>query len=341
MLETLPYIFKEPERIMSWEERFAYISDTLFRLAGKCKLYTVILAITLVLAWFKNKTRRFRLHIFAVACAGYLFALVSYFAHGLFATFNYELIDIALLGMVAFLLLDRKPWNLFMSFTVIGCVYILADSMMSSNSGLHELAMDSLTAGVSGIVYIVELCRELEREQEKGWKHKFLLALCSMILLAQIGTQGLTRIGRQFWDSSPLKCTDTIEVGACKGLRTTESRKKEYSSNYETLRTLLNTAHVASNDKFLSLHPDPVQYLNAERPFATFSAWSIDYDEDSLPVQLSKYYENTPEMVPDAIFALQKDDLKYLNQHISGIDMDDYVGYSFEDSSMFVRRDSR
>ena len=100
----------------------------------------------------------------------------------------------------------------------------------------------------------------------------------------------------------------------------------------------MNNAHVTSDDRLLALHADPVQYLDAELPFATFTAWTFFYDENSLLEQLSRYYKNTLEMRPDVIFALQKDDLKYLNQHIIGIDMDDFVEYSFEDSSLFVRR---
>ena len=338
MLDTLPYIFMDTYHIMPWKEKAAYMFSTLIQLASKCKLYTVILIITTVLAFFKRKIHRYRLPVFMLACFGYFLALLSYLAHGFYVTFNYEVIDIALLGMVAFLLLDNKPWNLFTTFSLISCVYIVVDCMMSSDCGLHEFGMNSLSAGASGIVFVVELCREFRNEACKLSEHRLIMILCSFVLLAQIGTQGLTRIGRQFWDSSPLKCSEIIEVGACKGMRTTETRKKEYSRNYDALRTLLNTARVASDDRFLALHADPVQYLDAELPFATFTVWTFFYDEFSLAEQLSKYYKNTPEMSPDVIFALQKDDLKYLNQHIIGIDMDDFVEYSFEDSSLFVRR---
>ena len=330
VIETIHFIFDDPEHYFSFSKRVYYVCGVLYRLALKCPINSIVLILSFVLCLSKKHKQRYKLTIFMLACIGFLFALASYVIHALYGTFNYEIIDISMLGIIAFMLLDKKPWELFLSFSTVGFILIITDCFLSSNTSLHEFSVDILIVGVGSIIYIVELFKELTIYNIRF--SKIFLICCNIVLSFQLFAQAYTRINRQYWDMSIPEMTSTIQVGANKGLKTTPELKASYTLYFNNLKTLLGNVELHDDDKFLSLSRDPIIYLDASMQFGTFSAWTIGYNNDDLIAHLCDYYMHTPDKVPDYIFAKTEDDIT------ENMNWDGYKRYEYNGSVLYVNQ---
>ena len=99
-----------------------------------------------------------------------------------------------------------------------------------------------------------------------------------------------SRIVRQYWDEEPVALTETIQVGAAKGLKTTLERKQEYERQYGELKILLDSVEEKQDIRFVSFTAAPIIYLDADLKFGTFTAWNFSY-KDNYMSYLKKYGE--------------------------------------------------
>ena len=333
VFDTVHFLFDDPEHSFTFMNRVNYIYwKVIYKLLHKSLTGSYILLTAVAFSLINIKSKKYKLYIYIYACIGYLISITTYARSDLNWSFNYEILDISLLGIVAFILLERKPWELFFSFSTIGFFLIIADCFFSSNTGLFELGADSLLFGVSSIVYHVEVFKECVKN-DSYYRRKILVVFCSIILVTQLSVQLYTRLHRQFMDTAINKMTSTIEVGANKGLKTTMKRKESYTMYYNNLKQLLNNAKVHKNQRFLSLSSDPVIYLDAEMQFGTFSTWTFGYTKQSLIKRYSDYYTNVPEMNPEVIFAETE------NNIIKITDYERYRKYKYNGSVLFVKRE--
>ena len=205
---------------------------------------------------------------------------------------------------------------------------------MSSNTYLNEVAMDALIVGVSSIIYIIKLCEEFKEEYSHISRY-CISFFCIVTLLLQVVMQMHARMERQYFDVPPLQPVVLIEMGACKGLRTSLKNKTSYEDNFIKLKKLLDLGKLTNQNTFLSLSADPVVYLDAEMSIGSFSSWTFGYDEKvwekSLQKRLIDYYSLNPYKKPDVIFAEKEDDI--IPEFIEG-----YKEYELEGSYLFVSK---
>ena len=210
-------------------------------LVNKNRLYSAIIGLSIVCSFYRKRTRKIRLLLFVICVCGYLYAEYCYLNNEVYVKFNQQMIDIALLGLAAFALLEDKPWYLFFSFTVMGLIYTFMN-YLASNTGIYSIGMT------------------------------------------------FSRIVRQYWDEEPAALTETIQVGAAKGLKTTLERKQEYERQYGELKILLDSVEEKQNIRFVSFTAAPIVYLDADLKFGTFTAWNFSY-KDNYMSYLKKYGE--------------------------------------------------
>ena len=103
--------------------------------------------------------------------------------------------------------------------------------------------------------------------------------LCIGIITVQLSSGLYSRIVRQYWDEEPAALTETIQVGAAKGLKTTLERKQEYERQYGELKILLDSVEEKQNIRFVSFTAAPIVYLDADLKFGTFTAWNFSYKD--------------------------------------------------------------
>lgn len=264
--------------------------ECLAEIMNKNWLFSALIGVSIGYSFYRKGLKKFRLALFIICVCGYLYAVYCYLSNNVYVKFNQQMIDIALLGLAAFALLEEKPWELFFSFTATGLIYTFMN-YLASNTGIYSIGMTLTVCGVGSIIYIVKLCQELRR-QYHGKKRLCLLIsiICAGILVTQLSSELFTRTIRQYWDEEPAALNETIQVGAAKGLRTTSERKEKYEQQYEELIKLLDAVKDKHNIRFVSFTAAPIIYLDADLKFGTFTAWNFSYT-DSYMSYLNQYEE--------------------------------------------------
>lgn len=352
IIQSIKYIFDDPEHQQTFFEKIKWL---LFSMFFKCRFYSRCLIISLGLCLLKNKPRSLRLVIFGISAVGFCYAIIEIISSLTALTTYYEMIDIVMLGLVAFLLLKDKPWRMLLSFTNIGILYTVFQ-IVASNNGLFEFDLSVVPMGVSGIVFIFlfieEILDEIKTESvpASGLKNngnsivrstnrqktieKSLCFLCVILVLGlQLTAQLKVRMTRQFWDDLFPNLTETISVGAAKGLITTPENKKEYEKTYNISKTIKDSAEKGTNcKKFASFVLEPVIYLDVDMEFATFSAWTYQPKErDTMLKRFDQYYSLHPNCIPDVVFT---DSITDLPEHI---DIDRYSITKVDNNFLMVK----
>ena len=308
LLPSIQMILAKPDSVMRSNilVRLFYCVKSII---NKSLIYSLcIVGCSLMSTFFRKRMRHIRVWMFALCSAGFLWAQFCFLTDQMDTKFNYQMIDIALLGFAAFAMLDTRPWNLFYSFSCIGFVYTLL-RWAGTDTGLFSAGMTLTVCGVSSIIFVILLCQEM-REQYKENKivRVIPMVLCTGILILQLFSESYVKLFRQYWDRSPVMLRETVEVGAAKGLRTNRDDKQAYEARYAELKQLLENVDEDNPDiGFVSLTSSPIIYLDANLRFGVFSSWTFPYCE-VLCKTLEQYREINPKCRQTVFFA-EKDDV--------------------------------
>ena len=283
------------------------LSSLIIGVGNKFAPYTIIISFSALAILFKPKwAHRHRLIIFLVCCLGYLFAMVCCITWK-YKWLNSQMIDIAMLGFISWLLLQEKPKRLFYAFYPYGVVYTICN-YFGSNTEVQATGMTLSVCGTAGVIFVMLLCRELSKEHETGRSaSKWIAVLAAVLVLIQLGAQGYLKATRQYWDEPLSHLNSKISIGAGRGIVTTEDRKEEYEESYQNLKELLIEASVEKENRFFSFSFNPVLYLDAELPNGSFSSWTYGY--------YNKLFERMEEYIrlghnpPDVLYCKSEEDL--------------------------------
>lgn len=213
--------------------------------------------------------------------------------------FNYQMKDIALLGVLAFLLLEQKPWPLFLAFYGVSAIYTYAD-YLTTNTDLMAISMTLSVGGAAGIVCLVLLGRELYTQyRNRCSRAAAAWGIVALLLCGQLMMQGYLRLRYSYWDTAVWAMDAQITQGPARGIRTSQSEKDSYDTVYRELMALLADKPVAGKS-FLCYSNIPWVYLAADMRYATFSAWTFGYG-DTLPSTLRAWFASGHNP-PDYIF---------------------------------------
>ena len=319
-------IFMKPD-IVTQTSAFGRLKQCIRSIFQKSYIYSLcIISSILFCIVFPNQIHRFRLALFTTCVAGYLWAQFWNLTDEMYIKFNYQMIDIGLLGFAVFPLLDQKPWKFFYSFSCLGSFYTVL-RYLGTDTGLYSIGMTLTVCGVSGIVYIIQFYLELsEQYRLRAYMKRCALMFCMITLTVQLSGEVFTKLFRQYWDEEPSELTAVIEVGAAKGIRTIPERKAEYESNYTSLNHLLDLVDKKSPEiGFVSFSSAPVIYLDANLPYGTFSSWTFPY-KDNLWSSLKNYEEMNPGARQTVFFTQTENDIP--------------EGFSDERYERFIEKDS-
>ena len=271
-------------------------------LGNMCAPYTIIIsAATLMILFVPKWVREHRLILFLACCLGYLYAMGCYVTQK-YRYLNGQMIDIAMLGFVCYLMLQNKPRKLFCGFYLYGIVYTVCN-YFGSNTEVQATGMTLSVCGTAGIVFVMQLCRELSEEyRKKQVKSIRIAALAVLLVLVQLGTQGYLKVTRQYYDEPLNHLTARIDTGAGKGIITTESKKTHYENNLQNLKELLLEASVDENSRFFSLSPGTALYLDAQLPIGSFSSWTFGYRDPSDILLRMEEYVRLGHKPPDVLY---------------------------------------
>lgn len=237
--------------------------------------------------------------------------------------YNAVMLPLFPVGLNAYFLLRHKPRGLFASCFVLGLLYSLCVSA-TSNMGFDILAVGFAVSDIAGIVFIGLLISE-----QCGKVKKTLLAVC-LVPVALLGAMSVyVKQNHCFWDVRPAQMDTKITLGPAKGIVTNEYFADSYESIYKDMQSL-----DAAEGNILIYSQQGWEYLIADRPYASFSAWLSGLDGATVE-RLALYYRMNGDNTADIIYIPKTSAFGELNITPDSIYEDARTyGYSVEESAV-------
>ena len=307
ILSNLPMIFSDPQHRS--RGFFESIISLIAREVQVGKLfYGAMAVLTLTAVVFRRKRTRIRIWLFAVALPVWAYCQLPMLAQP-HEYLNIQMKGIVFVGVLAFALLDEKPWRLFLSFYGFSMVYTVA-AYMSSNTGLTVTAMCLSVAGIAAVMIIIKLGAELYKQYHgKKYLSAAAVLIAAAFVVLQLGLETTVRLRYTYYDDTLSALTSEIKAGPAMGLRTTPQNTEKYAEMYDSFNTLLPESE-RENKTLLAYGGTPWIYLEADMEYDTLSAWLMG--DPQVYARLGKYYEINEREYPDYIF------MEYIPSNVPG-----------------------
>lgn len=297
VFENLKFILTSPDlKKMSF---IGTIYEMLSLIYFRSRFFSIIIFMSFIICIFHKNIERIRLYIISICSISWIVTQFTIINNINNHEFNFQMLYIALLGFIAFLLLKEKPWKLFYTFYVIGIIFTYFTSM-KTNTGLYSISMTLSICGIVGIIFIVLLSKELLIQFSKIKILKSIIIIGTVLILSlQLFSELYVRFSRTYYDENLEELKSQISVGAAKGLVTTSYMKGKYESEVSDLKYLLSNINT-ENKKILIYTSAPYLYLDANLNMSTFSSWTFGYN--NLKQRFDDYYKIHKNSIPDLIF---------------------------------------
>ncbi len=286
MLSTVKYIFTDVE----------YPSKSLFQLiygyihtwVKKFRTFGFIFVVFLVTSTIdkKHSLRWFELHLLVFVL------LMPRMIHVFKYQFNYLTVQIALLGLHALVLDDKRNLN-YSLFFLSGLVFSF---VVYATSDLKQYAL-ALGLTLSGFISFFLIEDYLSKNEKVNIK----TILCVLLVCTQIGTEVYARNHRYYLDQNTSDNTYLIIESVAKGIY---AKKKSYDSYNAILKEVKE--NVPNHAKLLVLSQEPWIYLANDSEYATYSAWMTNNKKFKLS-RLKEYYKIHQDKKPEYIYASKED----------------------------------
>lgn len=328
-IPNLKMVFDDPGHTGSVIDRIITGIIRLFEYSKKSSF--IYLAVLLVLLVFNKYLTKVRLLVIPFVIIGFVISEYTFFARYFYSGLNYQMLNIIPVGYLSFFMLKKKPWKAFIVFGGIGIVYSIS-SQLSSDTKLMAISMALSVCGVGAFFFIFLLFGELFTNYSSIGCKCITSFVFFIIICTQIGVEFITRVGRQYWDNPPFSLSETITVGAAKGLKTTKEKKESYELQYINMTSLMNLADVPKDKQFVNFHFNPVLYLDASMNYGTFSAWDYGYSNEELNQRYNNYYAINKSKKPEVVFCFSDEDI------YDWFDTRSYSMYEHNGSKLFIQK---
>lgn len=245
-------------------------------------------------------------------------------------TYNSIMFPLVLVGLMAFVVTEKKDLRVFFFSCLGGLTYSLC-IFFSSNNGVYILTAMSTAANVGSILLIGGALAEAKTGGRQLFRE--LSPLLIVLFAAQYALMIHTKIHHKFWsDAANSACTQVIQEGPYRGIRVTPETEAAYLEELESLRPLSDregsVLYAASKTWYYLATP--------ELSIGAYSAW-LSGETDAVIERLGIYYELNPGKLPDYIFIPVRNDwnMEHLKQRI--LDPYGYVPISGDGAIIYSR----
>ena len=301
IFRALPHIFSDPEHPS--KGFFSAINGYLFACATVVRpariglaIYLVYLA-ALIAALVDKRRSAHRLLYLGVSIASAL-AMLCMLARRL-PNDNYHqlMYPLALVGLMAYLVTDKRNHRLFLFTFCGGFVYAFC-TYFSSNQGSNIIMAASVTANVASILLLGDALRELRADGAAFPRPARVAAgiLVPLLFLTQFSLMGYVKLQHKFWSETPnAALTAVIPAGPCRGIHVTPETHDIYMQEYETLLPLTK-----KEGRVLYVSSKVWYYLATPNlRVGSLSAW-MNTSIQTTPY-LASYYQFNSENLPEHI----------------------------------------
>ncbi len=299
IINSLPLIFSDPEHPSRSIVTIIYQYIRFFlHNRWSAGILCVAFILFLPMKFWKKDPKHMRIFLLiGVLLTSIYLALI--FLTGFYL--NFLIFPFIIVGAFSYLLFPKDNRKEFWCFYLPGIIYGFC-MICSSNQGFYVISTASFVSFVgSTIMFIRTSGKLLEQTTIKfniAYKSLITLFLCFGFIAVGAG-----RFFSSFADANELwRMNSKIEVGANKGIYTTQEKKSYYTSLYD------GTEFVRSydGDSVLYISNNTWLYLDDTKKNASFSAW-ISGINDTSSDRLIQYYGLDEERLPDIVYCSIED----------------------------------
>lgn len=328
---AIPMLFSDPEHTRK------PIISTLFTYAGSIVrmvphglVNITVYGAALLMAVMDNR-RYARKMIYIGVSAVIAIVMLAELASGVTSTtYNSIMFPLALVGLMAFVVTEKKDLRVFL-FTYLGGLTYSLCIFFSSNNGVYILTAMSTAANVGSIILIGGALTEAKTSDKQLFRD--LSSLLIILFAAQYALMVYTKVHHKFWSGADNSAfTQVIQEGPYQGIRVTPETEAAYLEELETLRPLLDkeggVLYAAYNTWYYLATP--------ELSIGAYSAW-LSGESDTTIERLAMYYEQNPGKVPDHIFIPSRNNWNMENFKQRILDPYGYVLISDDGAILYSR----
>lgn len=285
----LHYLVSDPEHQMDFKYKVSKYFERFYRYY---KYQILVTGACLIVGFLKNNrvVQFMKMECFLLAIAAAIGALVEHGWLSDYVPIDFICVPMTFLGISIWFLSKKKNGKIIFVWMVPALLYTFC-VQLTTNTGILAVTSACIVASMGAVLLMGKVVEEAKQGISKS-----VYQIIVLFLVVVLGLQGsllmYQRITSTWWSDSIGECTELLNDGPAKGIYTSSEDASEYYYALEKIDSL----QLNAEDTILFLELDPMMYLYADLPVASYSTWTIE--EKNF---LQEYYEAYPEKRPTVV----------------------------------------
>jgi len=346
IIVNFPMLLSDPEYTGAGAQSLFSIQRTIMEIV-KINPYLFVCFVLLMIVIIFDKRRLRHRKVFLAVGLGIFFIYVVFITYTIsFPNFGYWMFPLAFLGLLCYVLSEKKHKNVFVFLWILGVLYALCLDV-TSDMGFVTASQGLLVSDIASTLFIKNIIDELREQKEfrlcnpKVVNDKYSKGsnvnqqkMISLNLLTTVLTAALVfQIGQECFIAADLKyCPEylsfdstvssgisiqknsneklnvELQTGPEKGLKTTTATAKIYNGIINDLSLIKEKG----DGNVLIAGTQPWCYLYLDMPYASFSARFQADKIETEEQRLTRYYELHTDKIPRYIYVPKVFDINFI-----------------------------
>lgn len=220
----------------------------------------------------------------------------------------------------------QKNWKLFFFWIVPALLYTFC-VQLATDTGILAVSAATIVASSGGALLAAEFLIE-EKKFILKKSYQVLLICFVMVNIMQAGLFLYQRICYTWWSEDVSLCTETVQSGPAKGIKTS----KDDLIWYENTLKEIDDLQLTENDRLLILEHASWLYLYADIPVSTYSFWTVGEEN-----YLEEYYELYPGKRPTVVYVSDIDEPKE-KRYVKMFQEEGYILKEYDSGNIFLTK---
>lgn len=319
------YNLNDPEHQMDIQYKITKYFERFYRYY---KFQIISIGISAIVGLIKQmrKSEVIRLCCLILSTIAFIYTMIYHGVLSDYVPIDFMSVPMAFYGISAFAISRRKNWKLFFSWMLPGIFYTFC-VQLATDTGILAVSAATIVASAGGMLLLAEYLRE-EKKYISSQLYRGMVIVLVMINIMQTGLFLYQRIYYTWWSEDVPLCTETVQLGPAKGIKTS----KEDLLWYENTLNEIDELKLTEDDRLLILEHASWLYLYADVPVATYSFWTVGEEN-----YLKEYYEIYEEKIPTVVYVSEVDGAKE-KSYIKVFQENGYTLKEYDSGNIFLTK---
>ena len=328
VLTGIHYNLSDPEHEIDISYKVSKYFERFYRYY-KYQILVMFASVAVGIIPINRRVNIIRLECFCLATIAFCYTMISLGWISDYVPIDFISVPMTFFGLSIFGISRKKNWKLLGCWVIPAFVYTFC-VQFATDTGILAVSAATIVSSAGSTLMLAEGIQE-EAKYTPNIVVKGLVVLIVMLNILQAALFMYQRVFYTWWGSSIEQCTELIERGPAKGIRTS----KEDLEEYETGLSEIDQLRLSESDRLLILEHATWLYLYADIPVATYSFWAVG--EENF---LDEYYQLYPDKTPTVVYVWDTDDV-YEKDYIEKFLEEGYETTEFESGNVFLRNNKQ